>query len=72
MREFKCSDIGKECSWTATAVNDAEILIQAFHHGRLVHDSHDFSEDLQDVVRDHIHDSEPALFESGDNFLLLK
>jgi predicted small metal-binding protein len=32
MRKFKCADIGKECSWTTTAANDAKILIQAFHH----------------------------------------
>jgi len=61
-----CKDLGYDCSFTACAVREAELLEKVQEHGRTVHGMKEFSSDFYKKVQESIREGSCDLEEDSD------
>jgi len=48
---IKCRDLGSECSFTACAQTEVELIKEVLDHAQKIHKMKDFSQEFYDKVR---------------------
>jgi predicted small metal-binding protein len=65
-KKIDCKDLGYDCTFTACAVAEPELLEKFMDHGRNVHDMKEFSQDFYSKIQESVREGSCDLVEDFD------